>query len=73
LFASFAPGVARKGLRGVSIPTEASEPQPKHLKKEPKKMPVEHIRIDEWVDSNMIADAEFPLLSETTQINADCP
>jgi hypothetical protein len=36
-------------------------------------MPVEDVRMDEYVHANLIADAGFPLLSETIQIDAELP
>jgi hypothetical protein len=36
-------------------------------------MPVEDVRSDEYVHANLIADAGFPLLQETIQIDAELP
>src|SRR5262249_4749173 len=36
-------------------------------------MPVEDVRTDEYVHSNLIADAGYPLLSETIQIATELP
>ena len=36
-------------------------------------MPIADVQTDEWVHTNLIADAGYPLLSETIQIDTELP